>query len=95
MKLKGDILIEKDVVTSAVATARKNGDTKRSLNAFVGALMSSFWRTDELAALCLTGTACPNKPGAPPKEQFPEEYLQALIRNYFLSLLFFFKWSVK
>ena len=56
MKLKGDILIEKSVVTSAIANARKNGDTKRSLNAFVETLMPSFWRTDELTALCLTGT---------------------------------------
>ena len=82
MTLKGDILIDKDTVLSAVATGKRNGDTDRSLNSFIKTLLLFYWKDEELAKLCLTGAACPSIPGSVPKEKFPDHYADAICRKY-------------
>lgn len=81
MKLKGDILVEKSAVTSAVAAGKREGNNHRSLRSFIKVLLTSYWTDDELASFSLTGEACRSLEDAVPKDKFPENYTEALIRK--------------
>lgn len=67
-----------------ILIAGRIGKSDRDLNATVSAILDAFWKPEELAELCLSGKSCPSKPGSVAKKKFPEEILDATIRNSFI-----------
>ena len=89
MVLKGNILISKATVVSAVATGKREGDNLRSLAAFMKIMLTSLWTDEELAAFSLTGEACRSIEDAVPKDKFPDEYTDAIISTVIYDFRFF------